>query len=210
MNPALLSDDDFLEAVRVALFFQRFGRDRPSKRVGSSVMRFWIEQQTKWGFCRLNSPYRVHLPNTVLIVRRPVFHARLDWTWQDGTEYSLTFPNLASAWGERSWHIISKERTICSGQLVNYSLLEVIGRAKLPHQEWDFHGNVIVPESKKRLTKQLRQRDGRRLALWRSRRCGFGGEVWRGVWRNSLPESDVPIILGMVLAQVHTEYDPVG
>jgi hypothetical protein len=173
-------------------------------------MRFQIEQQTTFGFWNLNAPYQLHLHDTVLIVRRPVLHARLDWTWPDGTEYSLIFPNLTSVLGGRLWHIVSGERTVCSGQLANPSLRKSLLRAKVPHQEWDFHGTLILSESKGWLTHQLRQRDGRRLALWRPRRFGIGGR-WRGVWRNSLPESDLPVIVGMILAQVHThEYEPVG
>jgi hypothetical protein len=168
-------------------------------------MRFRLEQQTRWGFCNLNAPFRLQLHDTVLIVKRPVLHARLHWTWLDGTEYSLTFPASGFFGGWRWWHIISGERTICSGQLVHPSLREAICRVKPPHQEWELHGAVIISESKGCMTTQLRQRDGGRLALWRSRRCGFGGEVWRGVWRNNLPESDVPVILGMILAQVHTK-----
>ena len=174
-------------------------------------MRFRIEQQTKMGCVNQNAPYRLYLLDTVLVVKRPVLYTRLDWTWRDGTEYSLTFPNLASVLGGRSWDLISGERTICSGQLVLPSLREGMFRVKRPHQEWKFRGTVIISESRGCMTTQLRQRDGRRLALWHPRRFGWGAEVWQGVWRNSLPEGDVPVILGMILAQVHThKYEPVG
>ena len=152
-----------------------------------------------------NTPYRLHLPDTVISVRCPVFRSReeLHWTWRDGTEYRLLFPRNCH---EMSWHIVSGEKTLCAAHL-SYPPLRTIPLLKaLPRIQWDLCGAAMLYDrSWRHCGRFLRQKNGKRLAFWRHRRCFMPGwNMWfDGVWRSGLPESLAAILFGMILTDIH-------
>ena len=170
-----------------------------------SVMRFRIAMG--W-----NRSYQFCFENTVISVRYPPLLRQLRqrgqeellWTWPDGTEYTLVFPQFRI--GRKPWwHVVSGERTIWSGRLVVPTLRRSILRAALPHIEWELDGEVIINEARRvcyRTHVLRRQRDGKRLVWWHFQRSGFWCVV-EGIWRSSLPKDNIPAIFAMILAEIH-------
>lgn len=162
----------------------------------SSRMRFRIYCPCLW---RLSS-YRIHVQDTVI----PVWErsSKLSWTWWDGTDYTLVAPpynTLKSCY----WHIMSKERSVCSRLMVFPTSLKAFLRSYPPRGEWDLNGQLVFAKGggarccwmfPRYQTLQLC--NGRRLALW----CTKLGRI-EGVLRGSLPEELVPVVFGMILAE---------
>jgi hypothetical protein len=131
------------------------------------------------------------LPETVISVRLPLISRReqLRWTWRDGIEYRLFFPDF----NNRSYEIVAGETTICSARLAAI-------------REWSLGGSAVFSEGVWRRCGQcLRQDSGKVFAFWRPHSWFMPG--WRasfdGVCRNGLPESLTPVLFGMILANIH-------
>ncbi len=143
----------------------------------------------------------------ILLKRRHVFerkHEGLIWMWPDGVEYTLWCPRLRVG-GRWNWSISSDNVTHCLGRIPRRPLRKTICEVQL-EMEWNLSGYLFTFKPIRCSGGQLVQPGGRRVALW----DGQGGcaravrrGIWvEGVWRNSLPESIMPLIVGMILAQL--------
>ena len=174
-------------------------------------MRFRIE--AGWGVKGLKGLCQIRWQETVIPVRIHshlgwfVSHYGVHWIWPNGIEYTLMYP-IAFRIGETpEWNISSSDGRNCVGRMIHLPLRKTIVKVNARSIEWDFDGARIVEEGIRCCTRQLRQGGGRRLALWHfhynccAKTVREGVRV-EGVWRNSLPESTVPVIVGMILATV--------
>lgn len=169
-------------------------------------MRFRIASPGKG-----SAVYQLRFQESIVSVRYPpvqrqrTFREKLAWTWPDGREYSLVVPYGGNA---PLAHIYSGESRFCSGRGICDTQQQVLMPGNtVPIVEWNLNDRVVTCEGGAICcrtfprTWTLRQDDGKRLVFWRAR-CGG----YEGVWSESLSEDTVPIIAGIVLAQIHDWY----
>lgn len=162
-------------------------------------MRLHIKRRWK-----ANEPLQLVLPEGMIPLRRTrrlksATHYELSWTWTDGSNFALLAPTFP-IFKPYGWHVVLGEQTVCSGRMVQPGLREFF-RAALPRVEWEFAGRSFYDEPGY-CTSSLRNQQGRRLAVWWHSRTRAQIEV---ACLDSLSKSDLPVILGMVLASV---FDP--
>jgi len=142
-------------------------------------------------------PFQFLLPGTTVDVRR---RSQTEYAWLgcDGAEFRLQFPTF-SIGRKPWWHILKNDEIICSGQMVNPRFRDAMLRARLPHTEWSIGGELIYVEPWY-CSGVIRRADRRRLAVWRLRYCRRASvEI---ACRSGLPQNLVPVIAGMVLANL--------
>lgn len=126
------------------------------------------------------------------------------WTWPDGVVYTLMQTVSSSAGKTPEWCISSSIERRFTGRQMHLPLRKQILRVYPPGIEWGLDGKTVVEEPTACCAGQLRLRGGWRLAKWRTyyfRARGVREQVWvEGIWRNSLPKSTVPVIVGMIVA----------
>ena len=140
-------------------------------------------------------PYKIQLPETVVIVRQKGH--TLSWIWTDGIEYSVEYPYYRIGRKPR-WQVFIAEELISSGVMLHPTFHDTFLRTALPYIEWNLDGDIIREEPGY-CGGTLRLSTGRRLAQWRIRRRV------NIVCRDNHPTCHVPFILAMILARV---YDP--
>jgi hypothetical protein len=147
---------------------------------------------------KINAPFRIYMPETVIQVTRQSSRYELCWNWCDGTGYALEFPQATIKQRRMQWSIRAGEETICLGRMIHPTLLDPPLRAFFPHIEWEFDSESVRDEAAC-YGGVLRRSNGSRLAVWRH------GRVIRVVYSGRLPPSLPPILCGIVLARL---YDP--
>ena len=169
-------------------------------------MRFWIDNSGKW-----RSSYRLHVQDAIIPVRSSF--SKLSWTWWDRTDYTLIAPPY-SLGRSCSWHIMLEEQIVCSRRLVFPTSLKAFLRSIPPYGEWNLNGQLVfakVGALRCLMFPQywtLQLCNDKRLAFWR-RRIAVGNKAmgvcggFEGVWHKSLPEAFVPIVFGMILAEIY-------
>lgn len=162
-------------------------------------MRFRIDDR-RW---RVNTPYRLHTVGTVTEVTAPILpksihYGELLWTWPDGARYTLRVP--MSRKGQRpEWQVCCGDDLISIGRWGDTPGWQAFLRGKGRPVEWELDGQVLIVDEAGCCGGEVRS-DGRLLAKW-TRRARY----WEGIWRNSLCESEIPIVLAVILASIHDE-----
>lgn len=168
----------------------RFRIDIPGRGNAVSTLRF---QQTE---------IAIRYPH---VQRQRTHNEKLLWAWPDGPEYALIVP-----YGGHTpfAQIASAESVVCTGLGVSPAQRQKPLPGKtVPMVEWNLPDRVVLTEGGRLCCKTfprtwtLRQQDGKRLAFWLAR---WGG--YEGAWSPGIPEDTVPIIAGIIVAQIHDWY----
>jgi hypothetical protein len=164
-------------------------------------MRFHIES-IQWQL----SAFRLTFGDSVVEAKRPAFcrslfsaFSELNWTWTDGTEYSL-LTRITNLGANPSRKIACSGKTLCEGNLH----IPFIGQSRL---EWTLGSDTLLMIPGCCQGKLVRPANQKRFAVWHQRITWGSWPQADGVWRPNLAPSLHPLIFGMILDAIMTNND---